>query len=140
MRIDRGELDGLRPKSIVIHIGTNNTRGTPNARENTAAEIAEGIAAIVGRAKAKCPRARIILMALFPRGEKPGDAGRAKVSAINALLPDVAKATGATLLDIGPQLVEKDGTISRETMPDGLHPAAKGYAIWAEALKPWLAE
>jgi lysophospholipase L1-like esterase/dienelactone hydrolase len=140
MRIDRGELDGLRPKAIVIHIGTNNTRATPNARENTAAEIAEGIAAVVERTKAKCPAARLILMAIFPRGEQPGDPARAKVAAVNALLPAVAKATGATLVDIGPQLIEKDGTVSRETMPDFLHPAAKGYAIWAEALKPLLAE
>jgi dienelactone hydrolase/lysophospholipase L1-like esterase len=137
-RLDHGELLGLRPKTIVIHIGTNNLAGTANARENTPAEIAEGIQAVVERAKAQCPAARIILMAVFPRGETPDNPARAKVAAINALLPAVAKTSGVTLLDIGGKFLDASGKISPEIMPDFLHPAAKGYAIWAEALKPLL--
>ena len=33
---------------------------------------------------------------------------------------------------------DPDGTISKDIMPDFLHPSAKGYAIWAESLKPLL--
>lgn len=137
-RIERGELDGLKPKLIVIHIGTNNLAQTPNARANTPAEIAEGIQAVALRAKAKCPGAKVVLMAVFPRGEKPDDAGRKSVTAINALLPEVAKTCDATLIDLKDKMCAPDGTLSREVMPDFLHPAAKGYAVWAEALKPHL--
>ncbi|HEX2750112.1 MAG TPA: GDSL-type esterase/lipase family protein, partial [Verrucomicrobiales bacterium] len=70
-RIGHGELDGVNPKLIVIHIGTNNLAGTGHARANTPAEIAEGIQAVVLQAKAKCPAAKVLLMAVFPRGEKP---------------------------------------------------------------------
>jgi lysophospholipase L1-like esterase len=135
-RIGHGELDGLQPKLIVIHIGTNNLAGTANARANTPEEIAEGIQAVTQQAKAKCPGAKLVLMAVMPRGEKPTDPARASVETINALLPDVAKSCGATLIDLKDKLCEPDGSISKETMPDFLHPAAKGYAIWAEALKP----
>jgi lysophospholipase L1-like esterase len=38
-------------------------------------------------------------------------------------------------LDIGPRFLAADGTISKEIMPDYLHPAAKGYEIWAEAIE-----
>jgi lysophospholipase L1-like esterase len=41
-----------------------------------------------------------------------------------------------TYLDIGPKLLEPDGTLSTEIMPDRLHPSAKGYEIWAEAILP----
>lgn len=139
-RIGHGELDGLSPHHIVINIGTNNLAGTGNARENTPAEIAEGIEAVVLQAKAKCPAAKIVLMAVFPRGGKAADPIRAKVAAINALLPAIAKSANATFLDLGPQFLDADGNIPKDLMPDSLHPAAKGYAIWANALKPLLAD
>jgi lysophospholipase L1-like esterase len=137
-RIGHGELDGVNPKLIVIHIGTNNLAGTGHARANTPAEIAEGIQAVVLQAKAKCPAAKVLLMAVFPRGEKPENPDRARIDAINALLPAIAKTCGATLIDLKERFLEKGGTISKETMPDFLHPAEKGYAIWADALKPHL--
>ena len=137
-RMDHGELEGLRPKHVVVLIGTNNLVGTAQARENTAAEIAEGIGAVVRRVQAKCPGARVVLMALLPRGAGPQDAMRARVAAVNARLPEVAKDTGSVLLDIGARLCEADGSISQEMMPDGLHPGARGYAVWAEALAPLL--
>ncbi len=137
-RMGHGELDGLKPKLIVIHIGTNNLAGTKNARANTPAEIAEGIQAVTRQAKAHCPEAKLVLMAVMPRGENPSDPSRASIDAINALLPEVAKTAGAVLLDLKARLIESDGRISRETMPDFLHPAEKGYHVWAEALRPHL--
>ena len=41
-------------------------------------------------------------------------------------------------LDSGDRLVEADGTISREMIPDLLHVASRGLDIWAEALIPVL--
>ena len=42
----------------------------------------------------------------------------------------------ATFLDIGDKLVEPDGTISKEVMPDKLHAAGAGYVRLADALSP----
>ena len=70
-RLDRGEIDGLYPRVVVIHIGTNNTSQTAHARQNTPAEIVEGIAAICGRVRSKTPAARIILMQVMPRRKSP---------------------------------------------------------------------
>ena len=35
-----------------------------------------------------------------------------------------------------PKFLDKDGTLPRDIMPDLLHPNAKGYEIWAEAIEP----
>ena len=43
-------------------------------------------------------------------------------------------------LDIGPNFLEKDGTLSREIMPDLLHLSEKGYTIWAESIEAKLKE
>lgn len=138
-RIDHGELDGLKPEAVVIHIGTNNLAGTENARKNSPEEIAAAITLIAGKVHEKCPAAKIILMAVFPRGEKADHHARAEIAKINELLAGgVRDLPWLTYLDITPDFLEPDGSISREVMGDFLHPAAKGYAIWANALKPHL--
>lgn len=134
-RIVLGELDGLKPKAIVIHIGTNNLAQTENCRANTPAEIVAGIGAIIEQAQAKCPGAKIVLMGIFPRGQKPEDPKRAVLKEINRLLAPLGQKPGVTFLDITEKWLSPDGTISKELMPDFLHPNQKGYAVWAEAIR-----
>jgi lysophospholipase L1-like esterase/acetyl esterase/lipase len=138
-RLDHGELDGLHPRVIVLHIGTNNTSDTEHARKNTPAEIAEGVRAIVRRLRARTPDARIILMAVFPREQKPDHPRRQLITQINASLSELGQLPGVAWLDIGPKLLQPDGTISPEIMRDFCHPTEKGYRIWGDALAPLLA-
>ena len=39
-------------------------------------------------------------------------------------------------VDFGNKFLLPDGKINRDLMPDTLHPSAKGYEIWAEAIRP----
>jgi lysophospholipase L1-like esterase/dienelactone hydrolase len=133
-RIDHGELDGISPKVVVVHIGTNNLAGTKNHQAGTPEEIAQGIGAVVGRLRKKLPGAKIILMAVFPRGEMAGNPMRAKIQAINSGLPAVAGQFGATLIDISGALLDGNGNFPREMARDFLHPTEKGYQVWADAL------
>jgi len=41
-------------------------------------------------------------------------------------------------MDINQKFLEPDGTLSKDIMPDFLHPSLKGYEIWAEAMRPML--
>ena len=41
-------------------------------------------------------------------------------------------------LDIGAKFLDSEGALSKDIMPDYLHPNAKGYEIWAEAIDPTL--
>jgi lysophospholipase L1-like esterase len=137
-RIELGELDGIDPKLIVIHIGTNNLAGTPHYRAGTPAQIAEGIAAVVDRAQAKCPHAQVVLMAVFPRGKGATNPQRESIAEINKLLAPLAQKPRVTLLDITDKWLAPDGSVSTELMPDSLHPNEKGYTVWADALRPLL--
>ena len=139
-RIANGELDGLKPKAVVIHIGTNNLAGSKNARKNSPEEIAAAITLIAGKVHEKCPGAKIILMAVFPRGEKPDNHFRGEIEKINEALVKggIRDLSWLTYLDITQDFLNPDGTMSREVMGDFLHPAEKGYAVWAKALKPHL--
>lgn len=143
-RIQHGNLDGLDkpaesgraiPRVVVLMIGTNNSNG----QDNTAEEIADGILAIVGELRQKLPQAKILLLGIFPRGEKP-DAQRAKIEQVNGLIARLATGNMVHYLDIGPKFLRPDGTISPEIMPDFLHLSPKGYEIWAEEIEPKLKE
>ncbi len=134
-RLDHGELEGkLDPKVIMVMIGTNNT----GHRMDAPADIAAGVEAIVGRLTARFPEARILLLGIFPRGAAPTDASRINNAKTNAIL---AKLDGSTkgrvhYLDIGDKFLDEQGNLPKKLMPDGLHPNAAGYKLWAEAVVP----
>jgi lysophospholipase L1-like esterase len=134
-RLEHGEFDGLHPHYVILNIGTNNFSTTKNAQTNTPAQVAEAIGIICDRIHAQSPQSRIILMGVFPRGQKADDSYRTKITQLNSLLSAQAKKSGFAFLDLGPQMLQPDGSISRQIMGDFCHPTEKGYAIWAEALK-----
>lgn len=90
------------------------------------------------------PQARVLLLALFPRGEKPDDLTRRHNAQVNALLPALADGRQVFFLDIGQALMNPCGTLSRDILPDWLHLSPQGYDIWARSLEPtltpWLAQ
>ncbi len=128
-RINQGQLQGLNPKLVLIMIGTNNFGGVPQ-------NVAGGIKEIVDAYQKACPEAVIILQAIFPRREQPNDPARAWIKSVNALLSKLADGKKVIFLDFSDKFLQPDGTLSREVMPDFLHPAPKGYQIWADAIQP----
>jgi hypothetical protein len=140
-RLENGELDGIRPKAVVLMIGTNNTgfeRDGTTAR-NTPAETVAGVDAILRKLRAAQPQAKILLLAVFPRGEKPDHPQRLQVNEINRGIAKLADGKSIRFLDINARFLAADGTLPKEIMPDFLHPAEKGYEIWAAAIKEPLA-
>ena len=130
-RLQDGEGRGFSPRAIMLMIGTNNTA------RNTAGEIAEGIGAVVLELKKDFPQAKILLLAVFPRG-RPTDPVRGVIADINKRIAKLDDGKRVHYLDIGAKFLEPDGTISPEVMSDGLHPGPKGYEIWASAVKEQL--
>lgn len=139
-RLQNGEVDGLRPKVVVLMIGTNNTgleRDNVTPR-NSPDQVIAGVKAVVRTLRTKLPRSKILLLAIFPRGEKPGHPQRAQIAIINGAIARLADGRTIRFLDLGPQFLAPDGTLPKEIMPDFLHPGQKGYEIWTAAMKPTL--
>ena len=133
-RLQHGELDGMAPKAIVLLIGTNNTG---ERREDPALTLA-GIRANLDEIRRRQPQAKVLLLALFPRDEKPDGLLRRHNAKINALLPTLADGRQVVFLDIGSALTNPDGTLSRDILPDWLHLSPTGYDRWARSLAPFL--
>ena len=134
-RITNGELDSIKPKAVVLMIGTNNS-GTDSAEG-----IANGIKVIVETIRSKQPQAKILLLAVFPRGEKVSQSpGRDKLNQVNAIIAKLDNGKNIHFLDIGSKFLQPDGSLSKDDMPDFLHLSEAGYQIWADAIGPKLAE
>jgi len=136
-RLLNGELDGIHPKVVMIMIGTNNLGIYPNEKPEW---VAAGIQKIIETVRAKQPKAKILLLAIFPRGATSTDLKRQRVDEVNKLLPALADDKNVFFMDIGSKFLDPQGTLPREIMPDLLHPNAQGYRIWIEAVRPKLEE
>ena len=130
-RVENGQFDGIRPRVVVLLVGTN------NLGEVSPDGIAAGIARVVERLREKLPGTIVLLFALLPRGREPGEL-REQVRRTNEKLGVIVNRDHLQLLDIGDRFTTREGTIPREVMPDSIHPSALGYRIWAEALEPTL--
>jgi lysophospholipase L1-like esterase len=129
-----GEGQGYQPKAVMLMIGTNNTG------QYTGPEIAEGVGAVVMELRRNFPAAKILLLAIFPRGV-PGDPVRDKIAEVNQIISRLDDKKNVFYMDIGQKFLDERGVFLPESFrPDNLHPAAKGYDIWGEAVSAKLAE
>ncbi len=129
-RLQDGEGQGIKPKAIMLMIGTN------NIGRNSPGEIAEGVGAVVLALEKDFPEARILLLGIFPRGN-PGDSQRDAIAQINKVIARLDDDRKVFYLDIGKDFLDANGVISTDIMSDRLHPTSKGYEIWAKAvIKP----
>lgn len=140
-RLQNGEIGVMKPKAIVMMIGTNNVglNSDKKTRRNTVPEIAAGIEANIKYLREQLPDARILLLGIFPRGEKESQE-RADVAAVNEIVSKLDDGKNVFYLDLAPKFLEADGTLPKTIMPDLLHPNLEGYKIWAEAIREPLAK
>jgi len=133
-RLDNGELNGLKPKVVVLMIGTN------NSRTDDADSIAAGVELIVKKIRTQCPETKVLLLAVFPRN-KPTDTPEqlATLRAVNQQIAKLDNGRTVRFLNINARFVGADGKVPADIMPDFLHLNEKGYRIWAEAMEPTLA-
>ncbi|XP_025869831.2 platelet-activating factor acetylhydrolase IB subunit alpha1 [Vulpes vulpes] len=126
-RLENGELEHIRPKIVVVWVGTNN-------HGHTAEQVTGGIKAIVQLVNQRQPQARVVVLGLLPRGQHPNPL-REKNRRVNELVrAALAGHPRAHFLDADPGFVHSDGTISHHDMYDYLHLSRLGYTPVCRAL------
>ena len=132
-RMTHGELEGIHPKAAVVMIGTNNV-----GRDDPATEAA-GITKVVETVREKLPQTKILLLAVFPRDGHDSQ-NRRRNAEVNATISKLDNGGSIRYLNIDKAFLDANGDIPHDIMPDGLHPSAKGYELWYEAMWPTLQE
>ena len=125
---DDGEIRGTTPKVIVLMLGVN------NMADNSAEEIAYGIANMVKRLLKECPQTKVLLMGILPT--RDGD--NEKIKAVNKLTATLENRKNVRFLDIGSKFYGKDRKIKADLFSDGVHLNRNGYVVWGDAMNPLL--
>ena len=135
-RLQNGEIDGVSPKVAVVMIGTNNS----GQRNDSSKQIAEGIKAIIVYLRENLPSTKIILLAIFPRSKNPLHELRKINDETNKIIAAYADNQNIFFLNINDNFLDEKGNLSRNLMPDLLHPNAAGYQIWAEVMEKLISQ
>ena len=146
-RIENGELDGIKPRVVVLMLGTNNTD------VHSAEQIAAADEKIIGMVRKKIPGAKVLLLAIFPRDARKNNDGLitqaqvadaakrvATIDKANALLANLDDGNNVRFLNLNHVFLGRDGRIPWTIMPDQLHLSPAGYQLWDEAIDKTLAE
>lgn len=131
-RLQNGEGKGHKPKAVMLMIGTNNTGNSSGA------EIAEGIGAIILELRKDFPDAKIMLLAIFPRGTGRNDSNRRKCEEANKIIARLNDGKHVFFTDINAKFLNPDGSLIGFRTTDHLHPTDQGFEIWAAAVAPTL--
>lgn len=129
-RLNDGVFDPIKPKAVVVMIGTNNFGLTTD----TPADVAKGVEAVVGAVRKKAPDAKVLLLGIFPRDRAADTAFRKKIAEANESIAKLADGKTVVYRDIGRAFLAPDGTLPADVMPDALHLSEKGYRLWADAI------
>jgi platelet-activating factor acetylhydrolase IB subunit beta/gamma len=130
-RILNGELDNIKPRLVVLHIGTN------NLPTNSAEEVCKGIKDILKIFRDKLPESRILLIGLLPRNkDETGRDYMSMIKTINEKLKNAVADYNTEFTDLGNYFKETSSSVKEDLLPDGLHPAEKGFTVLGDLLIP----
>ena len=90
--------------------------------------------------RARCPKAKILLLGVFPRAHKPDHAARKNNEEINKIIAKLHNGERIHYLDISQEFLTEDGILPKSVMPDSLHLNTASYKTWADAIEPKVKE
>lgn len=132
-QITDGELlKGFYPKMFTLMIGINSLN-----RKKTPEQVAEGIKKILDTLQSKFPKAKILLMAIWPCWGANHPV-RAKITKTNDIIKTYADGKQIFYLDLGNQFTDQNGKLNKALVRDGIHLSEKGYEVWGKAMFPYM--
>ncbi len=121
-----------RPKQVIIYAGTNDL----NAKKKPDLVFGDFVA-LVERLRRDLPKARIGFIAAAPTHARWNQIEQFKE--FNALVKAYCQRHKVDFIDVYPLMLGADGKPKNDIfVKDGLHLNANGYAIWREAVAPYL--
>jgi lysophospholipase L1-like esterase len=132
-RFQNGEGQGRKPKAVMVMLGTNNMNGN-----TTGPMVAEGLGAVILELRKDFPDAKILLVAIFPRGSGSTDANRRKVEECNKIIAKLHDGKNVFFMNINDKFLTPEGRLIGFRPSDNLHPVTEGFEIWISSLAPTL--
>ena len=138
-RMQNGELDGYQAKLIVLNLFERPDQPLP--AHSRFPDWVAGYAAVIAEIRARQPRAKILLLAAFPRGFQTLRESRELAAANAAAFAQLVDGETVFYADFGERFYRSDGSYNADLWgsgPAGVGAQAPLYDVWAEELQPWL--
>jgi lysophospholipase L1-like esterase len=135
-RLDLSIFD-LKPKMVVLQIGTNDLQVANEPKETTV----KNIQTIIETIHAQQPNLTIILVSLYPVHEVSDRlvnqliVGPRKNQDIHWMNDQIRTLKGVTFVDVYPSLLDEDGQLNMQYSKEGLHLSLAGYAVITPLIK-----
>lgn len=143
-RITNGEMADQDPKLIVINAGTNQFSNTQKYNGDSPEVTFAGVKLLIETFRQMCPAAKIVVMAIFPRGGMiDEDTKQQRIDRVNELLEAyvAGRKDNMMFLNLKEKLIDANGLPdTRYFGGDLCHPISAGYRVWAEALEDVIVE
>ena len=148
--LENGELNFKKsPKVVMLLIGTNNSDERNFKTVHTAEEIYLGTKAIVDLIRNKCPKTKVLVLRIFPRGGDNEMGISAPIFKSSRKCIDICKQAGLLTkkladgkrvfwMDINNIFLLENGKINTRYMWDLLHPSPEGAEAWAKTVRSTL--
>ena len=125
-KIETGRFDHLRPRTVIVLVGTN------NLGRNTPCAISQGILDIVDDVERRWKPEQLVVFGILPRGSA-GEYQRSARAEINAAVRNgLASRTGVRFIELDDKMSCAPCAAYR---PDNTHLTTDGYRILTGALK-----
>ena len=135
-RLENGAVDGIKPKVLVMMIGTNNAGKYKEASSDTAL----GVKAILQELRQRLPETKILMLAIFPRGKDDNNPLRKLTMGTNNIIKTYADDKDIFFMDINHIFLDDKRILHKSVMRDLLHPGKDMYPKWAEVINPRITE
>lgn len=127
-----------QPKKLFIMGGVNDI-----SHDVSGDSIARAMEKLIVMVKKGSPRTKIYLQSMLPFNNEVREWKLLKdreqvVVEGNKALEEVAKRQGVTWINLYPLMVDGNGRLKREFTNDGLHLMGPAYAVWRDAVKPYV--
>lgn len=135
LRARLADVTRRKPSKLFVLIGINDiSKDIPDA------VIAAQYRALIDSVKSQSPQTRIFVQSILPLNPTVKNFPQhydkqERVVAVNRLLREMARATGATYVDLWPIFVDTHHRLDASLTGDGLHLNAQGYERWVRYLK-----
>lgn len=124
-RLEHMDVKDLHPKVAVLLIGVNNSQDTP-------ADIAAGVKAVIAKTQDTFARVKIILIGILPTSRETK-----KMADANTIIRTFADGRSVIFFDLGAKMPPV-GDNWKGVGHDHLHLTQEGYEIWATEMEPLL--
>ena len=124
-----------QPKQIIIYCGENDFAVSGGTTAELELERVKQLFALI---RTKFPKVPIAYVSIKPSPSRMQY--QPEIKKANALIKKmIHKKKHADFIDVYDAMLNPDGTMNKSIfLSDDLHMNAKGYAIWAEIMKPYL--